>query len=66
MENRDNKYDRADYLLEQVKPELLKLLRNAPEYGSCGLEIFLHQGEIVRLLVKAEVTRKLEPRGVTQ
>ena len=66
MENRDNKYDRADYLLEQVKPELLKLLRNAPEYGSCGLEIFLHQGEMVRLLVKAEVTRKLEPRGGAQ
>jgi hypothetical protein len=66
MDNRDNKNDRAGYLLDQVKPELLKLLRNAPEYGSCGIEIVLHQGEILRLSVRAEVTRKLEPRGGAQ
>jgi hypothetical protein len=62
MENRDIKYDRATYLFEQIKPELIKLLRNAPEYGSCGIDVTLHQGEVIRLAVKAEVTRKLRAR----
>ena len=60
---RDIKVDRAEYLFEQVKPELLKVLRNAPEFGSCGIDIVLHQGEITRLLVRAEVARKIQPRG---
>jgi hypothetical protein len=62
MENRDIKLDRAKYLFEQVKPELLKILRNAPEYGSCGIDIVLHQGEIIRLMLRAEVAHKLKPR----
>jgi hypothetical protein len=62
MENRDIKLDRAKYLFEQVKPELLKILRNAPEYGSCGIDIVLHQGEISRLIIHAEVAHKLNPR----
>ena len=59
MESRDKKIDRVMYLYEQIKPELIKILRNAPEYGSCGIEIVLHQGEIIRLIVRAETTRKL-------
>ena len=59
---RDQTEDRAAYLFEQVKPELMKLLKNAPEYGSCGIDLSLHQGEVIKLTVKAEVTRKLKPR----
>ena len=62
MENRDIKTDRTAYLFEQVKSELLKVLRNAPEYGSCGIDVVLHQGEITRLVIRAEVARKLPPR----
>ena len=62
MENRDLKKDRAEYLFEQVKPELIKILRNAPEYGLVGLDVTLHQGEILRLLTKTEISRKLAPR----
>ena len=56
---RDNATDRAGYLLEQIRPELLKVLRNAPEYGSCGIDVVLHQGEIARIVLRAEVARKL-------
>ena len=59
---RNIKNDRAEYLFEQVKPELMKLLKNAPEYGTCGLDIVLHQGEVTRLLVRAEIARKFVPR----
>ena len=59
MEKRDTKIDRAAYLFEQIKPEFLKILRYAPEYGQCGIDIVLHQGEITRLIIRAETARKL-------
>jgi hypothetical protein len=62
MNGRDREEDRASYLFEQVKPELMKLLRNAPEYGLCGIDITLHQGEVTKLTVKAEVIRKVIPQ----
>jgi len=62
MNNRDREEDRAAYLFEQIKPELIKLLRNAPEYGSCGVNVNLVQGEVVRISVTAEVTRRLNPK----
>jgi len=63
MNNRDQTEDRAAYLFEQVKPELLKLLRTAPEYGAVGVDVALCQGEVVRLAVRTEITRKLKPRA---
>ena len=63
MKNRDHEMDRAGRLFEQVRPELLKVLGNAPEYGGVGLDVTLHQGEITRIVVRAEVTRKLETRA---
>jgi len=63
MENRDNNFDRKTaFLFEQVKPELLKLLKDAPEYGACGLDVVFHDGQITRLVVRAEIARKLLPR----
>ena len=54
---------RAESLLESVRPDLLKLLENAPPYGSCGLEIVFHDDEIARLVIKAEVSRKPRTGG---
>jgi len=55
--------DRAEYLFEQIRPELIKLLSNAPEYGGCGIDITICRGEVIRLSVRAEVTRRLKPKG---
>jgi len=63
MMQRDRTADRAAYLFEQIKPELLKLLTNAPEYGSCGIDVTIHQGEVIRLSVRAEVTRRIKNEG---
>jgi hypothetical protein len=49
-------------LLKSVEPELLRLLKNAPEYGSCGIDLVFHDSEIIRIGVRAEVTRKVRPR----
>jgi hypothetical protein len=63
MDSRDQlKADRAESLLAELKPELLRLFENAPAYGSCGFEIVLHQNQIIRTTVKSESTRKLTPR----
>jgi len=65
VNNRDQTMDRAAYLFEQIKPELLKLLKNAPEYGACGIDVTIHQGEVIRLAVRAEVTRKIPATKIT-
>jgi hypothetical protein len=46
--------------LESVKPDLIRILENAPAYGSCGLEICFHDSKIIRVILKAEVS-KLSP-----
>ncbi|MDR1618459.1 MAG: hypothetical protein LBS06_05350 [Treponema sp.] len=58
MNTRDHGEDRAALLLKSVEPELLRLLKNAPEYGLCGIDFVFHNSEIVRIGVKSEVTRK--------
>jgi hypothetical protein len=62
MAARDCETDRAALLLKSVEPELLRLLKNAPEYGSCGIDIVFHNSEIIRIGVRAEVTRKARLR----
>jgi hypothetical protein len=61
MRNRDQSEGRAALLLKSVEPELLGLLKNAPAYGSCGIDLIFHDSEIIRITVRAEVTRKAKP-----
>jgi hypothetical protein len=63
MENRDLKTNRAEYLFNEIKPALLNILREAPEYGTCGADVVLHQGRVTRVIVRCEIARKL-PQGV--
>jgi hypothetical protein len=44
-------------LLESVKPDLIRILENAPAYGSCGMEICFHDLKIVRVILKAKVSK---------
>jgi hypothetical protein len=50
--------DRATSLLESIKPELLKLLGSAPAFGSIGIDLVFHDGEITRIVSRMEVSRK--------
>jgi hypothetical protein len=52
----------AVILLKTIKPELLKILDNAPAFGSSSIDIRFHDPEIVGLLLKAEVTKINNPR----
>jgi hypothetical protein len=51
MENRGELY------LQQIQPDLLKMLETAPEYGSCGIVITFHGGKITKVSKQSEVTR---------
>ena len=62
MDNRDQKKDRAEQLFEQVRPDLVKILHSAPEFGAVGIDLILHDGQITRVIVRAETARKLTPR----
>jgi len=57
MEARTPRQDRANALLEDIKPELLKLLSGAPAHGLVGVELVIHDGQIKRIISKMEVSR---------
>jgi hypothetical protein len=50
--------NRASRLLEEIMPELLKMLEQAPEYGACGIELVFRDSNIDRISTKKEVLRK--------
>jgi hypothetical protein len=56
---------RAASLLESIKPELLKLLGGAPSFGSVGLDLVFHAGEIARIVFRTEVSGKPRDTGTT-
>jgi hypothetical protein len=49
---------RAVSLLENIKPELLKLLGGSPAFGSVGIDLIFHEGEITRVVSRMEISRK--------
>jgi hypothetical protein len=62
MDIRDQQEDRALFLLESIKCDLLALLKNAPEYGSCGIDFSIHNSEILRVGIRTEIARKAKSR----
>jgi len=57
MDTRNQKQDRAISLLENIKPELIRLLEGSPSHGSVGIDIVFHAGEISRTISRMEVSR---------
>jgi hypothetical protein len=57
MKNTQGHENRALSLLEYITPDLIKILENAPAYGSCGMELCFHDSKIVRVVLKAEVSK---------
>jgi hypothetical protein len=49
--------------LDVLLPYLKKMLRDAPEFGGVGIEASFSDGEITRVEVRANVSRKLAPRS---
>ena len=49
-----NNESRTIQLFEIIKPDLLQILEYAPAYGSCGIDIFFHNSEIVRIVLRSE------------
>ena len=53
---------KVEKYLEQIRPELVKMLEDAPKYGSCGINITFHEGQIYKISKLSETT-KLEEKG---
>ena len=53
--------NKAETLLPEILPELSLLLKKAPDFGSCGIEIIFHEGNISRIISKTEKCHK--PKG---
>lgn len=54
---------RADELFNAAAPYLKELLQSAPVFGSAGITLIFHAGEITRVDVAASVQRKPKAGG---
>lgn len=52
----------TDALIAVLRPELEKLCRNAPQYGTITLKAELHDFGIGRIIIGIETGRKIAPR----
>lgn len=50
----------AERTLENLKPELLKILSNCPKYGSIGFNVTIHNNKPVRIDSTRTLTMKVE------
>jgi len=53
----ENKEKKTEQYLKKIMPDLLNMLRTAPEYGSCGIIITFHEGAITKINMPREVVR---------
>jgi hypothetical protein len=51
---------KARRYLDEIEHELLRLLENAPAFGSAGITITFHNSEITSLDLAASVKRRLQ------
>jgi hypothetical protein len=54
---------KATRLFEVLRPYLMQLLRDAPDHGEISLSVVLHDGDIGRVRLGAEVSRIVAPRA---
>ena len=48
--------EKIERYLEQLRPDLLKMLDDAPKYGSCGIIVTFHEGIISKVSTQKEDT----------
>ena len=48
--------NQVEQYLERLKPRLIEMLEDAPEYGSCGITITFHAKEIVKVSKQCDHT----------
>jgi len=54
---------KTEYLFNILKPYLLQLLHDVPAYGEISLKAVLHDNDIARVSLGAEVTRNVSTRS---
>ena len=51
--------------MEIITPYFLELFRNAPPFGSCGIEITFHNGLIANVEVRSRILKLLAEKECT-
>jgi hypothetical protein len=54
---------KTEKLLSIILPHLKQLCRDAPEHGEITITAIIHDGDIGRIRVGAEVSRAIAPRS---
>jgi hypothetical protein len=45
-------------LYSAIEPYILEMLKKAPEYGSCGIDLTLHCGRLVKIELRNGINLK--------
>jgi len=53
--------DKASRIFEILKPYLLQLCKDAPRFGEISISATLHDGDVGRVKIGAEVSRAIQP-----
>jgi hypothetical protein len=61
MSTRNNILTPKPTFYEEIVPYLVDILKNAPKYGYCGIEIVFHDGFPVKIEKRCGVTLKTKP-----
>jgi len=56
----DKGTDRAEHLLGQIRQKLLEILKDAPSYGTCALELTLHDGDVTFIAESTKAYHKIK------
>jgi hypothetical protein len=59
MNDSKNPENKTTYLFNILKPYMLKLVQDAPSYGEITIKAVLHDNDIQRVSLGAEVSRKI-------
>jgi hypothetical protein len=57
-EKKSTSTDKVEVLRKEIEPMMLDILRRAPEFGSCGLDIVFHDGKPTRITTTVGVSVK--------
>jgi excisionase family DNA binding protein len=47
---------RGERYLDAVRPDLLRMLETAPEFGSCGITVTFHAGKIHKVSTHSDIS----------
>jgi hypothetical protein len=57
--SKENKLSKKPEIIGLLNTKILELNKNAPQFGTVGIELVLHNGKVVRIITKVDAQEVL-------